>query len=184
MTTNLTPVFVLPHWSSNLLNIVLHAIYNLSSQLSQPTLDILLASIEALKVFGLQVSEYIKPTTPLFLHILALMPLQPMDVFICAAENKLEELAVATSSYLVSYDLAAISDPMAERMGPIYLKRLVLLHSDRVKVLKRLLLEPPKQHNPVPTCCFQQQQALTRAWNLACATFAWEVTPGICCESL
>lgn len=162
-----------------MLNLALYAIYNIPCQPLRPSLETLLASIEALKAFGVPLSEYIKPSTPMFLCILSLMPLKPMDVFISAAANKLEELAVSSSSYLLSYDLATISYSMAERMGPIYLKRLFLLHCFRTKVLKMLLIEPPKQHDPTLDCCFENQQALTRAWNLACSAYAWEGTPGM-----
>lgn len=164
---------------SNVLNMALHAIYDIPCQTLQPTLEILLASMEALKAFGIPLSEHLKPSKPLFQDIISLMPLKPMNVFVFAAENDSEELAALCSSYLLSYDLSTISDPMAERMGPIYLKRLFLLHAYRLKVLKTLLVEPPKHHIPTLTCCFEDQQALSRAWSLACLSFAWEHTPGM-----
>lgn len=175
---SITPLVTFPA-HSDVLNITLHVIYNIPFRLLQPTLEAMLASIPVLKAFGIPLSEHVIPSKPLFQSILSFMPLRPMDVFISAAESNIEELAVSSSSYLLSFDLAAISDPMAERMGPIYLKRLFLLHSYRLNVLKTLCFEPPKQHTPTLTCCFEDQQALTRAWNLACSAFAWEGTPGI-----
>lgn len=180
-TPNITPsIAFLEH--SDVLNILLHAVYDIPCQPLRPKLESLLTSIEALKTFGIPLSEHIKPSKPLFQHILTQMPSRPMDVFIFAAENNLEELAASSSSYLLSYDLSKISDTMAERIGPIYLKRLYLLHFCRSKILKTLFFEPPKQHTPTLTCSRENQEELRGAWNLACFAFAWEGAPGIVYE--
>lgn len=163
---------------SEVVNIILHTIYNMSCVPFRPSLDTLISAISALTKYGIPVTHYVKPSTPLYVHILWLTPLCPMDVYIASATNGLDDLAVSTSSCLLSFDLSAITDPMAEAMGPVYLKRLFLLHQDRLKVLKDLFLEGPKHHEPTLHCGFRERQALTRAWVLASSSFAWEGRPG------
>lgn len=99
-----------------------------------------------------------------------------MEVYITAAENDLNTLATSVSPYLLSFNPATITDEMAVRMGPIYLKQLFLLHRERNELLKELLLTPPGQHTD---CGFVDQKALTRVWALASAGLAWDTRPGI-----
>jgi hypothetical protein len=87
-------------------------------------------------------------------------------------------MAVAVSSHLLSFPLATITDDVAERIGPVYLKRLFFLHFGRVDALKRLLLSPPHPHAPTAWCDFAEQKKITRAWALASAYLAWDARPG------
>jgi hypothetical protein len=106
-------------------------------------------------------------------------PLYPLDLYALAATYDLYDLAVPTSSHLLSLSLASLTDEMAQRIGPVYVKRLFFLHFGRAEALKRLLLPPPHPHAPTPFCDFTDQKKLTRAWALASAYLAWDARPDL-----
>ncbi|KAJ3546166.1 hypothetical protein NMY22_g2162 [Coprinellus aureogranulatus] len=83
------------------------------------------------------------------------------------------------SSHLLGFPLFSLTDEMAERIGPVYLKRLFFLHFGRSDALKRVLLPPPQPHPPTHNCDFNEQKKLTRAWALASAYLAWEARPDL-----
>jgi hypothetical protein len=47
----------------------------------------------------------------------------PLQLYALAAHYDIFDLAVPTSSHLLSFPLSRLSDEMVERMGAIYLKR-------------------------------------------------------------
>jgi hypothetical protein len=69
-------------------------------------------------------------------------------MYALAAQHKLEQLAIAVSPSLLSFDLATLTDDLVGRMGAVYLKRLVFLHLGRSAALKRLLSPPLKLSHP------------------------------------
>ncbi|THH21313.1 hypothetical protein EUX98_g8409 [Antrodiella citrinella] len=161
-----------------LFNVVIHTIYHLSCCEYNPPLDILLSAVNVLKRYGIHPQDVVVPTMPLYEHILLEAPRKPLDVFIVAAENRLEDLAVATSAHLHSLQLPDITDEMAERIGSLYLKRLIQLHVDRANDLKRALLDTPKTHLDTVDCGYVEQKNLERAWALAAANLLLTVQPG------
>lgn len=62
--------------------------------------------------------------------LMAHAPLCPLDLYALAASYDLYDLAVAASSHLLSMTLAMLTDEMAERIGPIYVKRLFFLFTN------------------------------------------------------
>ena len=82
------------------------------------------------------------------------------------------------SPHLLAFSLATITDKQAERIGAIYLKKLLLLHLERGVALKKILLVPPHPHSPSKECGFDEQKKLTRAWAFASAYLVWYATPG------
>jgi len=164
---------------SALFNVVIHAIYSMPSSPYNPPLDILLDAVGVLKRYGIPLRCFVVPTTPLYEHILREAPREPLKTFVVATENNLEDLAVATSAYLHSQRLPDITTEQIERMGPIYLKRLILLHMERVNDLKRYLRDAPQRHVDVDGCGFVEQNVLARAWALAAASLVWDFCPGM-----
>ncbi|TCD66403.1 hypothetical protein EIP91_001394 [Steccherinum ochraceum] len=162
---------------SVLLNVMLHAIYSMSCSHYNPPLGTLLEAIPALKKYGIPEDHFIATSTPLFAHILAETPRNPVSVFLAAAENNLEHLAVASSAHLHSLELHKLTDEMADRMGSRYLQRLFRLHVERTEYLKRLLLDAPKGHEDTLKCGFVEQKRSTRAWALAAASLVWDIKP-------
>ncbi|KAL4244689.1 hypothetical protein ABKN59_010251 [Abortiporus biennis] len=163
--------------SADILNIILHTVYDLDFKRYTPPLHVVLAAVDSSEKYGIPLDQAITPSKPLFEYIMSQAPRQPMDVYICAASHGLHSLAVSVSSYLLSHEISSITDDQANRMGVVYFKKLVLLHNHRVNALKKLLLDPPGEHPSTLDCGFVEQQQLTRAWALATAYLAWEIRP-------
>jgi hypothetical protein len=165
--------------SSIVLNIILHTIYNLSCAHYAPSFHALESAVIAMKNYGMPIHERIANSTHLYNLLMSHASLCPLELYALAASNDLYDLAASTSSHLLSLSLASLSDDMAERIGPVYLKRLFFLHFGRADALKRLLISPPHTHTPTQWCDFTEQKKLTRAWALASAYLTWDARPGL-----
>ncbi|KAF9006435.1 hypothetical protein BDQ17DRAFT_1351736 [Cyathus striatus] len=172
------PIITVPE-ASAVLNVLLHTFYDMSCAHYSPPFATLVAAVNRLPMYGIRPKSRIVPATPLFSLLLSHAPLFPLELYALAASFDLYDLAVSTSSHLLSFPLASLTDEMAERIGPIYLKRLFFLHFGRSDALKRVLLPPPHPHAPTPWCDFTEQKKLTRAWALASAYLAWDARPDL-----
>ncbi|KAL7285147.1 hypothetical protein ACG7TL_000239 [Trametes sanguinea] len=148
--------------NAEVLNVVIHTMYGLSCLHYYPTLEVVDAALDALKLYGAPVQVLAAPNQPLYQLLLTFAPFRPIDAYAIAAHHSLEDAAVAISSHLLAYDLSRLPDETAQKMGPIYLKRL-----------------PPASHPPAPGCTPDIQQRLTRAWALAAAQLVWDVLPSV-----
>lgn len=164
---------------SHILNIILHAIYNMSCAHYSPSFECLSSAVDRMMFYGMQPKSQITPSSPLYSLLLSHAPLCPLDLYTLASKHDLNDLAVSTSPHLLSLPLHNISDEIAEGMGPKYLRRLFFLHIGRSDALKRLLLSPPNPHAPTPFCDFSDQKTITRAWALASAYLAWDARPDL-----
>ncbi|OSC98964.1 hypothetical protein PYCCODRAFT_1447108 [Trametes coccinea BRFM310] len=175
---DLGPVVTLPEVAT-VLNIILHSVYDMSCAHYRPNLDTLITAVDAMATYGLPPKQYIAPSTSLYSLILSQAPMQPILVYALAATHDLYDLAVPVSSHLLSFPLYSLTDDLAARIGPVYVKRLFFLHLGRLDALKRLLLPPPRPHPPTDDCDFTEQKKLTRAWALASAYLAWDAQPDL-----
>ncbi|RPD67814.1 hypothetical protein L226DRAFT_401057 [Lentinus tigrinus ALCF2SS1-7] len=166
-------VIALPE-SAAVLNVLLHAIYNISCAPFSPSIHDLVSAVDAMETYGVPAKDVVLPSSALYGLILSNAPLAPLAAYTLAAQHDLHSLAVQTSTHLLSYRLMSLPETTAEQMGPLYLKRLFILHSARLGALKRLLLQPPQPHPPSQTCGSVEQTKLTHAWMLAAAQLAWE----------
>jgi hypothetical protein len=170
--------FLTLHLDSVVLNILLHTIYNMSAVHYAPPSDAVIATIESFERYGLSVQTYLAPASPFYTLFLGAAIQAPIEFYAVSGAYDLQHLAIPISSFLLSYSLASLTDELAIKMGPLYLKRLFFLHLGRTEALKRLLLPPPQPHIPTANCDFTEQKKLTRAWALASAYLAWDVRPG------
>ncbi|KAH9944112.1 uncharacterized protein BXZ73DRAFT_87071 [Epithele typhae] len=178
------PSAQLPH-PSEVVNVMLHIIYGLQCLQYAPTLETTEAALKALHFqYGVSIQVHAAPHLPLYQLILSYAPFRPLEAYAVAAHYALEELAVATSSHLLAYDLSRMPDDTAQKMGPIYLKRLLGLHQSRLAALRNILFRPPREHGPAVGCSTEQRQQLTRAWALAVAQLVWEVLPSVSTNAL
>lgn len=171
------PILAVPERSS-VLNVILHIIYHMSCTQYSPSFDILVEAVRTLKTYGISAKNVITPSTPLHGILLTHAADRALELFALASQNDLYDLAVSSSSFLLSISLSAITDQMAEQIGPIYLKRLFFMHLGRAEVLRNILLPPPYPHPPTSTCDTTQQKNLTRAWALASASLVWDARAG------
>ncbi|KAL1691732.1 hypothetical protein GGG16DRAFT_112865 [Schizophyllum commune] len=165
--------------SSQVFNVIAHTVYDMACAHYSPAFGTLVTAVHRLPAYGVSVRSRLAPGTPLYALLLCHSPLRPLDTYALAAQYDLFDLAQATSSHLLSLPLYTVSDEMAQRIGPVYLKRLFFLHFGRTEALKRILLQPPHPHPPTPWCDFTEQKKLVRAWALATAYLAWEARPDL-----
>ncbi|PFH45446.1 hypothetical protein AMATHDRAFT_51658 [Amanita thiersii Skay4041] len=147
--------------TSSVLNVIIHMLYNTPCAQYSPTFEILSAAVNAMPHYDIDPKQHITPGSPLYNLLLSHAPLHPIDVYAIAAYFDLHELAVSTSSHLLAFPLYTISDELAKRIGPLYLKRLMCLHLGRNNALKQILLSPPPPHPPTRECNFENQKRLT-----------------------
>ncbi|KAF8174860.1 hypothetical protein K438DRAFT_1848539 [Mycena galopus ATCC 62051] len=177
------PILNVPE-SSAVLNVILHAIYDLSCVQYSPPFSILVNAVDSMPTYGIIPKSTILPSTALFAFLLLQAPLFPLQLYVLAGHYDLLDLAVPTSSHLLGYPTSRITDEDAERMGPIYLKRLFFLHYGRAEALKRELGPAPGPHLPTPSCDFDAQKGVGVQWALATAHLMWDIRPDISTSSL
>ena len=122
--------------TSAVMNIVLHSVYEMSFSHYYPSLLDLSAAVNACKVYGLPLRKLVSPGAPLCQSLLSYAPTNPLDVYALAASNDLSDLAATTSSHLLSFQLPTLTDEMAIRIGPVYLKKLFFLHLGRIDAVR------------------------------------------------
>ncbi|PIL33909.1 hypothetical protein GSI_03615 [Ganoderma sinense ZZ0214-1] len=169
------------------LNIVVHTVYGMSSTHYNPSLDTIEAAIDALVKYGVAPRVYASSSSkPLHRLLLSHAPYRPIDAYALAGKYGFEDAAIAISAHLLAYDLSQISDALSIKMGPVYLRRLVMLHTGREDALKNIVLAPPETHPPTLMCADPQtaQAELTRAWAFAAAELAWAALPGMSTNAL
>lgn len=164
--------------TAEVLNIIIHALYSMSSARHSPSFDIIVVAIDRMSRYAINPRDHIIPSNPLHGLLIHFAPLYPLEVYALAARYDVYDIAESTSSHLLSYSLDTISDEMASRMGAVYLKRLLCLHVSRFNALKNIVLVPPYPHPPTTSCDFENQQKLTRAWALVASYLAWDARPG------
>ncbi|KAK0487270.1 hypothetical protein IW261DRAFT_1558359 [Armillaria novae-zelandiae] len=160
--------------NSDLLNIILHAIYGISCSPFQHSVATLMDAVNLFPRYGVKAKDYISPSLPLFNDIRYQMPLSPLLTFVVASSHELEDLAVLASAHLLALDISTMSDEMVEVINPVYLKRLFDLQTSRVNAFKRLLAVPPESHPATSKCDFIAQKALTRSWAFYTAYMLWD----------
>ncbi|KAF9516028.1 hypothetical protein BS47DRAFT_713247 [Hydnum rufescens UP504] len=159
---------------ASVVNCLLHIVYDLSCRQYLPSLHTISQSLTTLTKYGGPLAKIVTPASNIFQHLLALAPSDPLGVYVIAAANQLEDLAVSVSPRALSVPLANIDESAAIAMGPSFLLRLVSLHTNRREAMKQLLLRPPNGHEDTPGCSPEQRDSLMRAYSLAVAYLAWE----------
>ncbi|KAG8981586.1 hypothetical protein FRB90_007150 [Tulasnella sp. 427] len=101
----------------------------------------------------------------------------PLRAYGLAASQGMEDVCVASSKFTFQITLDAVSENDALRMGPIYLRRLFLLHLGVVETLKKLLALLPSLHEPKGPCTPLGQQKLAVAWREAVASILLQEAP-------
>ena len=150
--------------NSEVLNLIMHALYNLDPSKFRPTVATMAAALRSLKNYDVSLDSLLTPSHPMSMAILHLGFLSPLETFAMVAAFKLEHLAVEISKKLASVPLHNITDYSAEMMGPSYLRRLVFLHLGRTDRLKQLLLQPHSPHPVTKDCYESDQRHLQSQW--------------------
>ncbi|EKM52050.1 uncharacterized protein PHACADRAFT_262504 [Phanerochaete carnosa HHB-10118-sp] len=169
---------------SQVLNVILHTIYGRPCDQFSPTNDTLSAAIAALYTYGVPLAVHLAPGMPLFALLVARTPGAPLFIYTLAAQYDLYDLAAQASTFLLSLKLVDIGQECADRIGPVYLQRLISLQHARVEAMKEILREPPGEHPPTDHCDAETQAGMTRAWMLTAAYLIWEARPELTTTSM
>ncbi|KAI0758436.1 hypothetical protein BC629DRAFT_1117136 [Irpex lacteus] len=164
---------------SDILNILLHCIYDISCDTYHPTFECLAASLPILTKYGLLLQHHVARGKPLFNTLLNHGPIRPLETYTLAASHALEDLAVAASSYTLHIKVYNLAQPIADTIGTVYLQRLHHLHNTRMDGLRALLNEKIFPHVAKPYCSVEQRQVVSRAYHLAGAQVFYDATPAI-----
>ncbi|OCH86358.1 hypothetical protein OBBRIDRAFT_783392 [Obba rivulosa] len=141
---------------ADVVNIRLHAIYNIDCTHFSAPFEASAAAARACTTYGLPLQQHAVPPRPFAVLVLAHTRAHPIAAYALADAHELEPLAIAVSLHLLAFALAA-------QIGSRYLLRLFALHCSRMDELCRLLLQPPRAHALSWTCCAEQQRALVSA---------------------
>lgn len=125
--------------SSVTLSIILHAVYDWPSDQSSPVLQALLDAVDRMPHYGLSVQHFAQPATHIYALMSSMAVQHPLEIYTLAARHLLHALAVFASHYLLSCDIRTLTDRTVDRMGPLYLKRLIELHFSRISALLHIL---------------------------------------------
>ena len=155
--------------TSPVLNIVLHAVYNKSCAEYEPADADVIAAVDRFGLYGLDVQQHLAPQTALFEFVATRVPSAPLAFYALAGCYDLNDLGVRASGHLLGHRVRTIPVELVERMGPVYLKRLISLQLARQDMLRVLLVQPPEAHPFDATCGQEEQSALRRAWQLVAA---------------
>lgn len=199
---------------SEVLNIMLHFIYNISPAHHSPPFDILSQAVDRLhNAYGVDVNHAMRDSATTisrprinndqsfnYAHdpsLLALLtahaPLHPIEVYALAASIDLYPLTQTASLYLHGLDLCPtdaedaigglrLIPEMGQKMGGVYLMRLIGMHKRRLEALRTAVCTAPEghllDHPSEDQCSTEDQASLKRAWALAAAYIVCTAGPG------
>lgn len=161
------------------LTLILQALYGLSSVSIAPSVDAINRALDSMLPNGIDPKAIIQPNTSLYGLLLEQIPTEPMKVYVTAAQLNMEELARRASSHLLGVELRQVDDAMAQKMGPIYLKRLFALHEERISELKSIIIQPPDLHQETDVCSIERQGSLRTEWALCIVRVLQDARPSI-----
>lgn len=152
--------------TTEVLNVLLCTIYGIPCDTYHPSFQCLLASVEALKKYGLCLQRHLIQGKPLYNTFLNHIPICPLEIYAIAGENGLEDLGVASSSYTLSHSVHAIPDYLVVRIGDRYMQRLRNLHAMRMGTLKNMFEVKLYPHVGKPYCSVQNRSIAESAFRL------------------
>jgi len=165
------PDVVIADYQPAVLNVVLLAVYDFPMRSCDPTLETLCDVVPALTNLGYNLSSIAAPQSELFGLLLEAAEGEPFWLYAIAAQHDFEELAIPASRFTLGKSIGDLPNELAEQMGPIYLKRLLVLHHEHGDTLKRLVA-PPILHPPTddyPKCDSEVQVRVKQAWTVVSA---------------
>jgi hypothetical protein len=136
-------------------------------------------TIRALVKYGYSLQNFAGIGMPLYNMILGRSHTSPLDMYAICANYQLNDLFAPIAPHVLSYDLLAMTEEQAERIGPINLRKLISLYIERMNELKALLSSPILlNHDPSSDCEIREQDFLKGAWSLGTKALAWDSRPG------
>ncbi|KAF5339370.1 hypothetical protein D9611_009761 [Ephemerocybe angulata] len=169
----------------DVLHNILHALHRSPCERSSGvSLDSLVTAVDHMHRYGITPRTLILPRTSYYDLLLSHSKVNPLSVYSLAGHHELHDLAVESSRFLLELSPTEIPDEAGKRMGVLYLKRILVLHTQVIQSLKRLLMQPPEAHAPIEGCDEAIQKALRMDWDVVASGLAWTAGAGASAEGL
>ncbi|KAF8907495.1 hypothetical protein CPB85DRAFT_834842 [Mucidula mucida] len=165
------------------LSVILHTVYEMPFEYP-PALSTLIVSVQCFPTYGLEPLRCLEASTHLYAAVSSYNASTPLLVYTFAAKLGLEDLAVGSSEYMISFVPKVISDNFARAIGTQYLRRLFQLQYRRTRALTKILLKPLQMHSPIEECTQVMQLGTTRAWKTATASLVLKAHPTVSCAKI
>lgn len=159
--------------TSEILNIILHIVYDISCVGLSPRLTALLTAVDTIVKYGLPTHIFIGQNKSIFSVLYAHTPLHPIDIYALAAHHGIEPLAKLASGHLLSFVMHTLSSSLVERMGSRYMKRLYFLQLNRLAQLRGIVFIPPDHR-----CCECRSDTMRSAWAWSAVSLVNDAKPG------
>ncbi|CAE6488005.1 unnamed protein product [Rhizoctonia solani] len=124
------PRLVIVNFSSDILNVILLALYQLHIQDFAPSNETLRQVIPTLVTLGYDPSVVAYPGSELYALLLKSAAADPLPMYAAAAQCSFESLAVAVSAMTLRTQLHEITDELSQQMGPVYMRRLFCAYNN------------------------------------------------------
>ncbi|KAG8782638.1 hypothetical protein FRC20_007026 [Serendipita sp. 405] len=161
--------------SSHIFNLLLAVLLNQDPVLYQPSPLIISDLFSCLTKYGISLDGRFSQQTPFYNFVLSSAASFPLDTFALVCKYDMEELASESSRYLLHIPLTQLTDEHCATMGPLYLRRLILLHNTHSEGLKGLLRAPPNAHGPNSLCDAASEEGhFNKLWNNAVGELWWD----------
>lgn len=164
--------------TSDVLAVMLHALYDTPCS-PKPSFQSIVTALDRMRMYEISPSIQVTPQSNLYKLILSFAPVVPLEVYALASLQMLNDLAVESSSHLVSYPLSGITEGMAARIGPSYLLRLFQWRLHREHEMNRIVSKQLDAHPASPQCPEERQRRLTVIWADISTKIAQEDVTGL-----
>ncbi|KAG9028073.1 hypothetical protein FRB95_006875 [Tulasnella sp. JGI-2019a] len=150
---------------SAILNIMLHIIYRKPCRQYGPTVKDIGQALQCLPRYGIDVAS--TAGSDVWEILMCYAPTDPFQVFAIGASHNMAVFCVTCSEYTIPFPSSSITEAQAILMGPIYLRRLLLLSTSRRQAIIRICSTPPPQHQLSAKCTRDSQLSIRKAWDSA-----------------
>ncbi|KAG8820069.1 hypothetical protein FRC19_009176 [Serendipita sp. 401] len=165
---------------SQVFNLLLDVLLDQDPVRYQPAPPIISDLLACLTKYGISLDGRFSQQKPFYNFVLSSAISFPLDTFALVCKYDLEELAIESSRYVLPTPLDQLTDEHCVTMGPLYLRRLILLYQNHNEGLKGLLKAPPNGHEPNGFCdTDSQKNNLEKLWKDAVSELWWEGSGGI-----
>jgi len=160
---------------SQTFSVVLHMVYNIPLKPHSADLDTIRAALGCLEKYGCSVPEN---DSDIWTVLLEQAPANALSVYgIGATYSSDDSLCTLASQYTLSSSLTTLTEADSLLMGPLYMRRLFVLHIERLEELKNILRVLPDQHPPTADCPPISQSALRSQWEASIANILMQDCP-------
>lgn len=162
--------------TTDVVEVILHAIYETTDRTHQVPIATLAAAVGSLDAYGLKPMVLVAPDSFLYEQLVGAASEHAFTVFALASQHNLEALAVHVSRLLLTLDIQTVPEEEVATVHPKYLNRLLSLFDYRMERLRALLSESPVPHARTASC--EAEDSVRQVWIAGLSTVLWKSRPG------